>query len=239
MTETHPSTVDPHHAEQGRRPSVLIFDVNETLSDMTTLADRFADVGVPAHLRTSWFAGVLRDGFALMSLGVNKEFAAIAEESLRVLFGTRTIDRDPGDAARHVMEGFAGLPVHPDVPEGVRALADAGFRLVTLSNGSTSVAEGLLERAGIRENFEAVLSVEDAPLWKPAAEAYGYALRRCAVESADAMLVAVHPWDIEGAARAGLRTAWINRENAPYPAYFTSPDLDVASVTALSAAVSD
>ncbi len=33
----------------------------------------------------------------------------------------------------------------------------------------------------------------------------------------DAMLVAVHPWDIDGAARAGLATAWINRNGGVYP----------------------
>ena len=31
------------------------------------------------------------------------------------------------------------------------------------------------------------------------------------------MLVAVHPWDIDGASRAGLVTAWLNRSGGPYP----------------------
>ena len=135
---------------------------------------------------------------------------------------------------QHVMEGLPGLPVHPDVPAAVRALADGGLRLVTLSNGSTSVAEALFDRAGIREHFETLLSVADAPLWKPAAAAYAYALERCAVDPVDAMLVAVHPWDIDGAARAGLMTAWINRSGGPYPNHFRTPDLSVGSLTALA-----
>ena len=50
----------------------------------------------------------------------------------------------------------------------------------------------------------------------------------------DAMLVAVHPWDIDGAARAGLATAWINRNGGVYPTYFRSPDLRPRSLTELA-----
>ena len=48
------------------------------------------------------------------------------------------------------------------------------------------------------------------------------------------MLVAVHPWDIDGAHRAGLRTAWVNRGGGPYPAHFSPADLEVASMTELA-----
>ena len=214
---------------------MLVFDVNETLSDLAPMARRFADVGAPAHLAQTWFAGVLRDGFSLAAVGVNEAFATIAAESLRVVLAAQALDRDVDDAVDHVMEGFAGLPVHPDVPDGVRSLAGSGVRLVTLSNGSASVAEALLGRAGIRDHFEALLSVERAALWKPAASAYAYALEQCGVDRGAAMLVAVHPWDIDGAARAGLATAWVNRHGGAYPLYFTAPDLEVGSLRDLAA----
>jgi hypothetical protein len=38
-----------------------------------------------------------------------------------------------------------------------------------------------------------------------------YALSRCGVLAAEAMLVTVHPWDTDGARRAGLSAAWVNR----------------------------
>ena len=92
--------------------------------------------------------------------------------------------------------------------------------MVTLSNGSASVARRLLTRAGVAQHLEMMLSVEDAGVWKPAPGAYAYAAHRCGVDVADLMLVAVHPWDVDGAARAGLRTAWVNRTGSGYPAHF-------------------
>ncbi len=78
---------------------------------------------------------------------------------------------------------------------------------------------------------------EEAGICKPASGAYDYALAECGVDAKDAMLVAVHPWDIDVAARAGLGTAWIHRTGGRYPAYFTAPDLSVASLPELARAV--
>ena len=217
-----------------RRPSLVVFDVNETLSDMSPLAVRFEEVGAPNLMAPTWFAELLRDGFALTVCGVAEPFARLAAETLRLKLESQDLDRDLDEAVEHVLSGFAGLALHPDVPEGLNALADLGVRLVTLSNGSAQVAETLLEHAGVRPLFERLLSVEEAGIWKPASGAYDYALTECGVDAEDAMLVAVHPWDVNGAARAGLGTAWVNRAESRYPAYFTAPDLSVTSLPELA-----
>ncbi len=216
-------------------PRVIVFDVNETLSDLGPMAGRFTDIGLPAGFATTWFAQVLRDGFALAAAGSSATFAAIADGVLRSIFAQHRPNRDGDAAVAHVLEGFMSLDVHPDVPDGVRALTGGGLRLLTLSNGATSVGEALLSNAGIRDEFEALLSVEDAGRWKPAPQSYAYAAQECAVAPAEMMLVAVHPWDIDGAARAGLQTAWIDRSGStPYPPYLTAPDITVTGVDDLA-----
>jgi 2-haloacid dehalogenase len=217
------------------RPAVMVFDVNETLSDMDPLADSFERIGLDRGEVKAWFAGVLRDGFALATGRMNPSFADVASESLRVRLASHGIA--PGDidaAVEEVMTAFTHLPVHPDVVEGIPALRTIGPRLVTLSNGSTGVAEGLLARAGLSDAFERLLSVEDAPAWKPHPSSYAHALTTCAVSAEEALLVAVHPWDIDGAARAGLRTAWVNRTGSRYPSYFTTPEIEVPDLLALA-----
>lgn len=234
MTDAPFSSDHPISPDGPRRPSLLVFDVNETLSDMAPLSERFEDIGAPTHLAKLWFAELLRDGFALTTAGDIESFAALGAEALRVRLAGQSLDRPLEEAVDHVMRGFSELAVHPDVVEGVRALSDLGIRLVTLSNGSAGVAATLLEGAGVRDRFERLLTVEDAGVWKPAARAYAYALAECDVEPMDAMLVAVHPWDIDGARRAGLATAWIDRASGRYPSYFAAPDVEASSLVELA-----
>lgn len=225
-----PRSLVPH-------PTVIVFDGNETLSDLAPMADRFADIGALPALAKQWFASVLRDGFALTAAGGQEKFSVIAEAVLRTVLAGATLGRDVEAAIEHVMSGFSALPVHPDVADGVRGLAAADHRLVTLSNGSASLAEQLLERAGLRDQFERLLSVEDAGAWKPARAAYEYAGRQCGVVVEEMMLVAVHPWDIDGAGRLGLTTAWIDRDGVPYPSFFTPPTWTVGGLDELPAAL--
>lgn len=214
--------------------AVVAFDVNETLSDLSPLSRRFADSGAPELAAKIWFASLLRDGFALTAAGSYAPFSAIGEQALRAVLADASVDHDIDDALQHVMDGFADLDVHPDVPEGVRRLRAAGLRLVTLTNGSTDVAEHLLTKAGIRAEFEQLISVDSAGVWKPAPGSYHHAAKLCGVPLEQMLLVAVHPWDIDGAARAGMRTAWINRSSGPYPPYFSAPHLAVSALTELA-----
>jgi 2-haloacid dehalogenase len=222
--------------DQTGAPRVVVLDVNETLSDLSPLDEAFTEVGLAAHERQAWFAGVLRDGFGLGLAGASAPFAEVAAGLLRARLLEQGVGADDAEGAvEHVMGRFGTLTVHRDVGPGIRALRAAGLRVVTLSNGSAGVAEGLLDRAGLRDHVDLVLSVEDAPAWKPAAAAYAHALEECGVEAHEAMLVAVHPWDIDGAARAGLRTGWIDRSgHDAYPAHMRAPDLRAPSLAELA-----
>ncbi len=161
------------------------------------MTQRFTDVRLPAQLAQTRFAQVLRDGFALAAAGGSATFSAIADGVLRSLFPQHAPDRDPSEAVQHVLDGFLSLHVHPDVPVGVRVLAGRGLRLLTLTNGATRVAETLLTGAGVREQFETLLSVEAAGRRPPEAgpKSYANAARECGVPPAELLLVAVHPWE--------------------------------------------
>jgi 2-haloacid dehalogenase len=225
--------VEHDHRDDGR-PELVVLDVNETLSDLTGMREAFTSAGLDAAEVEPWFAGVLRDAFALTVLGDNPSFAEIARSSLEVRIRASGPTTDPTSEADLVMRQFLQLPTHDDVVPGLTALAHLGCRIVTLSNGSADVARMLLAgttAAGVVEDY---LSVADAGAWKPAAAAYEHALASTAVPAHRAMLVAVHPWDIEGARRAGMRTAWLDRGGATYPAHFGAPDITVHDFVALA-----
>ncbi len=215
-------------------PELVVLDVNETLSDLTPLDTAFDEVGLGSGTVEAWFAGVLRDAFALTVLGENPSFAEIAGASLRVRLAAAG-SADPAAGAQQVMDRFTSLDPHPDVVPGLQALAAAGCRIVTLSNGSAAVARALLEDTAAGTVIEDYLSVAEAGAWKPAERAYAHALTATSVAAERAMLVAVHPWDIAGARRAGLRTGWINRPGGDYPEHFAPADVEASSLVDLAA----
>lgn len=212
------------------RPRVLVLDVNETLSDLSHLRTGVESAGIHWTLVDLWFARVLRDGFALAALGESAGFGDIARHTLRTL--APALD---DEVVNSFVSAFGKLPLHPDVAPGLRSVVAHGVPVVTLSNGSAPVAESLLEQAGIRDLVGQVLSVEAAGVWKPARAAYTVALDATGVPAHEAAMVAVHPWDLHGAAAAGLRTIWVNRHGQTYPEFFTAPDLTVSSFEQLAA----
>lgn len=48
------------------------------------------------------------------------------------------------------------------------------------------------------------------------------------------MLVAVHPWDCNGAKAAGLQAAFIARKGEQYPGFFLGPDYQAESLEDLA-----
>ena len=202
-----------------RQLEVVVFDVVETLFRLDAVDAALAERGAPDTTRL-FFARLLRDAFALGSLGEYRPFAEIAESALRIVV--------PGldDAGRsEVLAAFSRLDPHDDVLPAFELLSDAGLRLAVLTNGGAANTQALLDRAELSRFVEQVVSVEEVRVWKPRAEPYLHALARMGADPAGAAMVAVHAWDIHGAARVGMTTGWAARlEGEPAPV-FTAPDV--------------
>jgi 2-haloacid dehalogenase len=128
-----------------------------------------------------------------------------------------------GASGGSVVGAVAEMPPYPEVLPALTALRDAGVRAATLSNGSGGTAEAVLARADASDLVEATLAAHDFGAWKPAAAAYLGACAALRVEPSRTALVAVHPWDVDGACRARLLGAWVDRGGRPYPAVMAPP----------------
>ena len=96
------------------------------------------------------------------------------------------------------------------------------YVLATLSNGNVALLVNMAKHAGLP--WDVVLSAEIARHYKPDPEAYLSVPRLLGIEPGEVLMVAAHKDDLDGAARAGLRTAFVAR-----PLEFGDPALkDVA-----------
>ena len=196
-------------------PSVILFDVIETLFSLAPLKDRFARHGLPESDADLFFAQLLRDAFALSAAGVFKPFPEIASGSLRVLLEDRAMAASD-DTVKALLAVFAELPPHPDVRPALERVRQSATCAVLLTNGSRANTEQLLGRAGLDGLVDDVLSVEDFGVWKPKLELYQGACRKMGIKPGEATLIAAHAWDVHGALSAGLRGVWVRRQDSRY-----------------------
>jgi 2-haloacid dehalogenase len=206
------------------RPSVVAFDVNETLLDLGPVRAALVEADQPAHLLEAVFARTLLTGFGAAAVGGWCRFRDAFDAAL-----AQTTELPAGERGQ-VADAFAELSPHPDVEPALRLLAEAGVRAVTLSHGSPGVAEAGLERGGVAPLVERTLTSESIRAWKPNREVYLWAAGACDVAPERLALVAAHGWDVQGAQRAGLTGAWFPRTERVYPAVYDPPHITAADL---------
>lgn len=221
---------------QYSRPIVLLFDVNETLLDLSLVKQSVNDILLDASAGNLWFSTMLHHSLVMTVNGKYADLMEIGAAVLQML--ARNNDIALGiDDARKVLSGMRSLPPHPDVSPALRRLKLAGYRLATLTNSSKAGVETQLQNAGISDFFEKQLSVESLALFKPHPAVYTWAIREMEVTASESMLVAAHGWDIAGAKWAGLRAAFIARSGQQMFSLADPPDIDVVDFLALADAL--
>jgi 2-haloacid dehalogenase len=212
--------------------TVIAFDVNETLLDLSALDEPFERTFGEAAMRQQWFAlmlqvsfvGGLTDGYIDFSAAQHAAFLMLAER-----LGAEVTDDD----ATAMVARMNSLPPHPEVADALQMLRGTDLTVVALTNSVASVAESQLENAGLRPLFDAVMSADSVGHLKPAREPYAAVAGAYGVEIAEVRLVAAHWWDVAGAMRAGCRAAFVARPTMPLSPAWPRPDIvepDIAGV---------
>lgn len=198
------------------RPRVVVFDVVETLASLDPVAVRAARYGIDRAGLAAWFTRLLRDGMAMSAAGSYAGFAEVAASALSSHTRGALSDEQIAD----VLDGFGELTAQPDARAAVRAANEAGLRVLTLTNGAAATTRAFLDRAGLADDVDAVVSIDEVRVWKPHPAVYRRVVEIAGVPAERVALVAVHSWDVYGARQAGLTTGWCSRlETAPTPAF--------------------
>ena len=207
-----------------KKLTVIVFDVNETLLDMTDVKKKVNNaLGSKSGFKL-WFTQLLQYSLVDTVTGSYHDFGAIAGATLEMTALALEMELKEEDK-KEILAAMKSLPPYDDVKEGLQLLKDAGFRLVTLTNSAKDTLQQQLKHAGLANFFETTLSVDEFKLYKPHVAVYKKAAEQLGVSPTEALLVAAHGWDIAGAAAAGLQVAFIERKGqslyplAPKPQY--------------------
>jgi|SRR5579863_1073175 len=199
------------------KPKVLAFDVNQTLLDVNALRPHFVRVFGDGGVLLEWFALLLQYSLVVTVANAYVDFGSVGRAVLEMLANTRGVMLSPDDAAR-ISQGMLTLPAHPEVPENLKRLRAAGFRMVTLTNSALPAVKAQLQNAGLSPYFDESISVDSVHRFKPDLMVYRSAAAHLGAEPRELLLVAAHAWDVFGATKAGWQTAFVARGGiAPLP----------------------
>ncbi|WP_245334060.1 haloacid dehalogenase type II [Bradyrhizobium guangdongense] len=196
-------------------PSILVFDVNETLLDIEYISPVFERVFNDRKVMREWFNQLILYSDAVTLSGPYVTFFDLGQGILKMLgtiHGAKVTASDIDDLRTRMLT----MPAHPDVLAGLKQLKDAGFRLVSFTNSPPDQKASPLKHAGLSEWFERSFSVDRVRRFKPAAQGYHLVAEELNVAPSSLCMVAAHVWDTIGAQSVGYSGALITRSgNAP------------------------
>lgn len=110
---------------------LLIFDVNETLLDMSHVIEKVNKALDNNFAFNSWFPQLLTYSMVETLTGTYHAFGEIAEATLKMT--AHSLGKElKNEEVSVILKGMSTLPPHPEVGHALENLKEAGFKMVVL-----------------------------------------------------------------------------------------------------------
>jgi len=148
----------------------------------------------------------------------------IWRRQFNVAFEEYGLHGDGAAAADYLREQLSHVDAYPDAHDTVDELARRGYLLALLSNADEDFLQSALSRARLR--FSIIQSSESLRAYKPHRAIFSALCLRASCEPNEVLYVGDSAnADVSGAQNAGLHTAWLRRDERPYPERLAPPDM--------------
>ena len=214
----------------------VFFDMNETLLDLELLEKKFKTYFNDSWALKYWFTKLLHTSAILASLDEYQDFGKIAEYTLSTLCKESNITLTQ-EVKDEILGSFRNLKAYDDVPKALTLLKDNNIRVIAVSNSSKQMIEEQLSNASILPYFDAYYSVDAVRRYKPFKDIYQYVAQQEQLAYEEIFMVATHDWDLFGAHKVGLHTAYIKRKETIFNPYYRQPDLKSSDLVALASQI--
>ena len=208
-------------------PRALVFDAYGTLFDVHSVIARCEGFWPRkgAQLSQLWRTKQLEYTWQRSLMQRYAPFSQVTRESLQYACGFLGLSLDAAKE-KALMDEYLRLAAYPDVAGALKQLK--GRKLAILTNGSPDMIGPLVEHSGLK--FDAVLSVDEVGVFKPAPEVYQLAVEALLVKKEEVGFVSSNCWDAIGAKSFGFRVYWINRTGAPVDRTGFAPDAQLSTL---------
>ena len=203
----------------------LVFDAYGTLYDVHSVIRRCETCfpGKGTQLSQLWRAKQLEYTWQRSLMQRYVPFSQVTREALA--YSCEALGLSVREHEEALMAEYLRLAPFAEVPAALERLK---VKRAILSNGSPDLLDPLVRNSGLR--FDAVLSVDELKVYKPAPQVYELAVKRLKVAKERIGFVSSNCWDALGAKSYGFRVYWINRGGAPLDRLGFTPDEQVKSL---------
>ncbi|MEL6561563.1 MAG: haloacid dehalogenase type II [Bacteroidota bacterium] len=207
----------------------VFFDMNETLLNLSLLKAQFDKHFDNEYVLKYWFTKLLHSSTIMGIMNEYRNFGELAAIALENLFYE---NHKPLSAATkaEILGEFRRLPAYEDVVPAIDMLRKKNIRVIAISNSSIAMIKEQLTNAGIIDEFDSYYSVDSVERYKPFRDIYEYSARQEGLNMEEIVMVATHDWDLFGARKAGLKTAYIKRKDELYHPYYLQADFQDSSL---------
>jgi 2-haloacid dehalogenase len=202
----------------------FVFDAYGTLYDVHSVAARCESYwpGKGASVSQLWRAKQLEYTWQRSLMRRYEPFSSVTRAALSYACAALRLELE-GAQVDALMEEYTRLALYP---EARAALSRLKGKKAILSNGSPDMLLPLVENSALP--FDAVMSVDEVKVFKPAPEVYELAVRRLRTESV--AFISANCWDALGAKSYGFTVYWINRARVPIDRLGFEPDAVLTSL---------
>jgi 2-haloacid dehalogenase len=203
-----------------------LFDVNSAAREaQDALGERWqplAELWRAKQLQYTWLRGLG---------GRHSDFWQVTGDALEFAMATFHL-ADPALRER-LMNLYLSLSAYPEVADTLQRLKAGGLKLAILSNGTPAMLAAAAANAGIANQFDAILSVEEVQVYKPHPSVYALACQRLAVPAERICFLSSNGWDAYSAKAFGFHVLWCNRANQPPERIPETPDAQITTLAEL------
>jgi 2-haloacid dehalogenase len=208
------------------QPEAFVFDAYGTLYDVHSVAARCESCwpGKGAALSQLWRAKQLEYTWQRSLMQRYVPFSTVTREALAYACAALGLDLSVAQM-EGLMSEYLRLAMYADVSDSLKNLKT---KQAILSNGSPDMLLPLVENSGLK--LDAVLSVDEVKIFKPAPQVYALAVEKLKTDKSKIGFVSSNCWDALGAKSYGFEVYWINRLKAPIDRLGFQPDRVLTSL---------
>ena len=201
----------------------FVFDAYGTLYDVHSVVARCETCwpGKGAQLSQLWRSKQLEYTWQRSLMNRYAPFSTVTREALAYACEAMRLELSVAQM-EGLMSEYQRLGLFAEVRNTLKRVG----RKAILSNGSPDMLLPLVENSGLE--LDAVISVDELKVYKPAPQVYALAEARLKTKSIG--IVSSNCWDALGAESCGFTVYWINRAGAPLDRLGFRPDRVLSSL---------